>query len=219
MIIDYKYKWTYNIKSTRLQNYDYGENWGYFITICTEDRRKYFWEIVDWEMILNEFGKIVYEEVKNIWIFRENVILDEFIIMPNHIHMIIIIENNKCRDVSLKRLWEDIENSTNAPNWDVLDWDVSAKRLYESDKFNNNHFSNISPKKGTIGNVIKLFKWYTKKKINQLWDQTHIYFSWQWNYYERIIRNEIELQKTRKYILDNPLQWEFDKDNTENLFM
>jgi len=49
--------------------------------------------------------------------------------------------------------------------------------------------------------------------------QDKIFFSWQSNYYDRIIRNEEELQKIRKYIIENPLKWEFDKNNTENIFI
>jgi REP element-mobilizing transposase RayT len=88
--------------------------------------------------------------------------------------------------------------------------DVLPKHLY---------FSKISPKQWTIWNIVKLFKWYTTKKINRLWDKTHIYFSWQANYYDRIIRDEEGLQRIRKYIVENPLKWEFDKNNAEDLFM
>jgi hypothetical protein len=45
------------------------------------------------------------------------------------------------------------------------------------------------------------------------------YFEWQPNYYDRIIRNEYELVKIRKYILDNPIKWELDKNNRKNIFM
>jgi len=217
MLPEYKYKQIYNPKSNRLQNYDYSSNWWYFITICTKNRENYFGEIVDWKMILNNIWEIVYEEIKNIPILRQNVLLDEFIIMPNHLHMILIINNDlisekKCRDVSLKHL-----NNTCK---DIPKQDVPAEHLYGGNKYidrDNWYYWNISPKKWTIWNIIKLFKSYTTKTINKTQDK--IYFAWQSNYYDRIIRNEDEIQRIRKYILENPLKWELDKNNAENLLM
>ena len=58
MLPEYKYKQIYNPKSNRLQDYNYSQNWWYFITICTKDRENYFGEIINWKMILNEYGKI-----------------------------------------------------------------------------------------------------------------------------------------------------------------
>ncbi len=82
-----------NRKKTRLQNYDYSQNGMYFITICTKDKKCFFGEIVNDKMVLNNFGKIV----KNIWLelpsHNNNISIDEFIIMPNHIHGIIEIIN------------------------------------------------------------------------------------------------------------------------------
>ena len=90
---NYKFREKYNPKSNRLQNYDYSQNWGYFITICTHERQHYFGEIIDWKMIMNEYWKIVEKEILNTKTIRKNVILDDFIIMPNHVHMVIIINN------------------------------------------------------------------------------------------------------------------------------
>jgi len=95
MDIEYKFNYRFNPKSNRLENYDYSENWWYFITICTKDRQEYFGEIIDGEMILNEYWKILENEIKNIPIFRKNVILDEYVIMPNHIHMNLFLNNLK----------------------------------------------------------------------------------------------------------------------------
>lgn len=190
---EYKFKERYNPKSNRLQNYDYSANGRYFITICTKDRENYFWEIVDWKMILNEIWWIVENEILNIWIFRENVIIDEYMVMPNHVHFVLILDNNECRDVLPKRLYEN-----------------------ENNNYNNN-FSKISPKKWTIWNIMKLFKWFTTKTINK--SQNEIFFAWQTNYYDRIIRDEDELSRIRKYIDENPEKWEQDKDNEENLYM
>jgi len=79
-------------KLNRLKNFDYSSSGYYFITICTKGREEYFGNIIGNKMILNKYGEIV----KKCW-FKipehfDNVELNEFIIMPNHIHGIIIIK-------------------------------------------------------------------------------------------------------------------------------
>lgn len=113
MDIEYKFNYRYNPKSNRLENYDYSENWWYFITICTKDRQEYFGEIIDGEMVLNDIGEEIDLEIKNIPIFRKNVILDEYVIMPNHIHIILFLENNNCRDVPVEHLKGNTEHLNN----------------------------------------------------------------------------------------------------------
>ena len=189
---EYKFNYKFKVETNRLKDFDYSENAGYFITICTKDRINYFWDIIDWKVILNEFWKIVFDDLNKLENHYNYVKIDEFIVMPNHIHFIVFINgNNKCRDVSLIHLNKNKQNS-------------------HFNKNKQNYFSNIAPKKWNLWNIIKLFKWYSKKKINKISQE---YFGWQANYYDRIIRNEIELNKIRKYIKDNPLKWEFEKDN------
>ncbi len=79
-------------KSIRLQNYDYSQNGYYFITICTKDKKCLFGKIENEKMILNELGKIAYKELQKTEEIRKNVKLDKFVIMPNHIHAIIVID-------------------------------------------------------------------------------------------------------------------------------
>jgi len=215
---EYKFKKIYSPKSNRLQNYDYGSNWWYFITICTKDRQNYFGEIIDWKMILNDFWKIVFDEIIKIPKMKENILLYEFIIMPNHIHLILMINN-------------DVETTIyRVSNNDVeLNWDTINGCLYEKwNWYTINHCfyekwwtlmkdKNIMLNKNHIWFIIRKFKWKSTFLINKM--QNKIFFSWQPNYYDRIIRNEDELQRIRKYILDNPLKWELDKENSENLFM
>ncbi len=80
-------------KKLRLKEYNYSNNWFYFITICTKERENFFGNIVEWKMILNEYWKIAKQNWENILLHYDNVKIDEFIIMPNHIHWIIIIIN------------------------------------------------------------------------------------------------------------------------------
>ena len=79
-------------KSIRLKEYDYSTPGEYFITICTYDHEWIFGGIVDNEMVLNENGKIVQEEWEKTAIIRKEIELDEYIVMPNHFHGIVIIK-------------------------------------------------------------------------------------------------------------------------------
>ena len=88
-----KYQNRYRIPSTRLQNWDYGWNAIYFVTICTKNRRHFFGEITNGKMHLSPVGAIadvLWHELTNHF---DNIELDAFVVMPNHIHGIIAINN------------------------------------------------------------------------------------------------------------------------------
>jgi len=88
------YNWPQR-KNQRLKNYDYSRNWFYFVTICTKNREDFFWEIIKWKMYLNEYGDIVEKFWNEIIKHYKNIKIDDFIIMPNHIHGIIILVGNE----------------------------------------------------------------------------------------------------------------------------
>lgn len=86
--------------SIRLRDYDYSQIGAYFITICTHDRNCLFGNIIDDKMLLNEFGMLVHGEwIKSAQI-RMEIKIDEFIVMPNHIHGIVIIDRKGDRPVA-----------------------------------------------------------------------------------------------------------------------
>jgi REP element-mobilizing transposase RayT len=94
-----KFKDKYRVESTRLPGWDYaGAGW-YFVTICTWNRECLFGEIVDGEMRLSSIGEIVAEEWQKTPDIRPNVVLDEWVIMPNHLHGIIVILEPRDRTV------------------------------------------------------------------------------------------------------------------------
>jgi REP element-mobilizing transposase RayT len=190
---EYKFKQIYNTKSNRLQNYDYSSNWWYFITICTKNRESYFGEIINWKIVLNEYWEIVKKYYFEIPRHFSNVLIDEFIIMPNHVHFIIFCIDVICRDVAMLHLYVDSNKN-----------------------FSNEYYSKISPKKWELWTIIRSYKSICTREINKLNKQ---FFAWQPNYYDRIIRNDDELNRIIKYIIYNPLKWELDKNNTENIFM
>jgi putative transposase len=186
---EYKYNNKYRIDSIRLKNYDYSQEGYYFVTICTKDKQKYFGNIENEKMILNKIGEVAKKfwlEIPEHFLF---VKLDEFVIMPNHIHGIIVIDNND----KLKNIKID--------NVETLHCNVSTKE---------NFYSKISPKKYELATIIRSYKSICTKQINKL--QKEIFFQWQPRFYERIIRNEKELNNIRQYIFDNLLKWQYDEN-------
>jgi len=83
--------WRTGRRSIRLKDYDYSREGGYYVTICVQDRQCLFGEVINWGMRVNQFGKIVKECWEAIPDHFPHVELDEFVIMPNHVHGIIII--------------------------------------------------------------------------------------------------------------------------------
>jgi len=87
-------------KQIRLAHYDYSTPGAYFITICTANREQMFWNPVGEDTIrpqnlpLSSIGKIVEQGILNISSHYENVIVDKYCVMPNHIHLILRIESN-----------------------------------------------------------------------------------------------------------------------------
>ena len=116
-----KFKNKYRIPSSRLQTWDYGSNGSYFITICTKSREHFFGEIVDGKMQLNEIGKIAEQywmEISNHFSFIE---LGNFVVMPNHVHGILIIDKPNTVDGNGNTMVVVVETlhcnvSTNATN-------------------------------------------------------------------------------------------------------
>ncbi|MCB0731480.1 MAG: transposase [Ignavibacteriae bacterium] len=84
----------YRISSSRLKFWNYSQNGYYFVTICSKNQKKYFGEISNSEIILSDLGKLAQKYWKAIPQHYPFVNLDVFIIMPNHIHGIIIIDKN-----------------------------------------------------------------------------------------------------------------------------
>jgi putative transposase len=133
-------------------------------------------------MIQNELGKIVDEEWKNITRIRLGVDLDYHIIMPNHIHGIIIVNQSS---------------------------ELKTVETHRDASLQNSVCVN------SISNIIRRFKGAATKRIHQagFWD-----FEWQPRFYDHIIRTEKELNRIREYINLNPLKWDIEKNNYENIF-
>lgn len=192
--------------SIRLRDYDYSSAGAYFVTICAWQRECVFGEISDGEMRLNETGRLVDTCWRAIAGYFQQVSLDEFVVMPNHLHGIIVINSAKSiKVVGAKQVSSALPafggNSIKAPDSGLMG---------EADE------SLASPLHGTqagsLGAIIQNFKSISARRINKF-QQTPGCPIWQRNYYERVIRTENELARAREYIVNNPLKWELDKDN------
>jgi REP element-mobilizing transposase RayT len=187
------YKDKYRIESTRLKNWDYAANGGYYITICVKNRECVFGNIDDGKMILSDAGKFAdqfWREIPNHFPFA---VLDEFVIMPNHVHGIIVIENgDNVKTVSCK--------------------DKAMPCLYGHGTGTVSRFQNQG--KGSISAIVGSYKSICTKTINKTQNKFH--FAWQPRFYDHIIRDENDLNRIRKYIIDNPMNWELDENNIDN---
>ena len=190
-------------RSLRLSGYDYSRAGAYFVTICVQDRMCLFGEIVDGVMRLNEAGTIVRDEWLRTTIIRPNVELDAFVVMPNHLHGIIVLHDNRRGTLQRAPTIQDDPALHHAP---------TPQRPPTVERFGK-------PTSNSIPTIVRLFKSVTTKRINHLRGTPGRGTSpraptvWQRNYYEHIIRNEHSLNRIRQYITDNPLQWELDREN------
>jgi REP element-mobilizing transposase RayT len=184
-------------KYIRLQNYDYSQPGAYFITICTHKRECLFGKIIETNgirnLVLNRFGKIIRDEWLRTPAIRHEILLDEFIVMPNHFHAIIIITN-------------DVGAYGHTPLQTQIRTFLQSYTPLQPTTLR-------SPSK-TVGALVRGFKSTITRDINQM---RHTPYApiWQRNYYEHVIRNDEELNRIREYIQYNPTQWELDRENPE----
>jgi REP element-mobilizing transposase RayT len=177
---------THRRRSLRLRDYAYTQVGAYFVTVCAYQRKCLFGEVVDGEMAVNDIGRIVAEEWLRSAEIRQEIELDAFVVMPNHIHGIVVITHvGKAGDVGAHG---------RAP-------------LRTGDNFP------YRPPR-SLGSFIAGFKSACTKRINELraLPGTPV---WQRNYFEHVIRNEGDLNAIREYIATNPLCWFEDKENPE----
>jgi REP element-mobilizing transposase RayT len=182
------YKNKYRIESTRLKEWDYSSNGHYFITVCTKKHQCFFGDVINGKMQLNEMGKIAEEEWKKTEQIRKNVKLDEYRVMPNHLHGIIVIENE---------LVSNVETHCSAS-------------LPQNTFLQQGYKNKFGPQRNNLSSILRGFKSATTNRIHTI---GYYEFSWQERFHDHIIRNEKSLQRIREYIRTNPLRWHLDTEN------
>ena len=186
-------------KSIRLKGYDYHNAGAYFITICTKNR----------ECVLNDM--IVSSIVLDVWqalpLWFQTIELDEFVIMPNHIHFVIWL------GVGMPLTGIQNVGTSLAGIQNSQDQDGGKPRPYEIPMPEK---TNPNPK---LGDVVGAFKSLVFR-VYLNWIEANAPSRkatfWQTNYYEHIVRNDKELKAIRQYIIDNPINWNVDRDNLDN---
>ena len=179
----------YRIASNRFRWWDYSYG-RYFITICTKDMVHYFGQIIDGVMVLNDMGSVVNQCRFDIPKHFPNVQIDQFVVMPNHVHGILVL--NIRRDAINIR--KDAINRVSTEK-NKIPWWIT---------WNNNPMITT-----WLWTVIRSFKSACAYKIHKLWYNFHR----QSNYYDHIIRDELWLRAIRKYIEDNPKMRYRDRNN------
>jgi|TARA_Y100000310_G_C20601280_1_gene773181 REP element-mobilizing transposase RayT len=197
-----KFKDKYRIASTRLPGWNYSENGHYFVTICTNNRINYFGKVKNNIMHLSDIGKITMKYWQEIPKHFPFVKLDEYVIMPNHIHGILIINN-----------FDQVETQNFAfSNYEAI-------RSVETQNFAslrpNEYKNKFGPQSKNLSSIIRGFKIGVKKyaTIN------NISFAWQSRFYDHIIRHDQALNNIRQYIIDNPKKWQRDRNNSAGLYI
>ncbi len=184
------YKGKYRIQSNRKEGWDYSTQGYYFMTICVG--RETPWRVCTLSNIINdrvelcEIGVIIDEYINQIPLKFLNAVVDKYVIMPNHLHLIIQIINYDMRDGTA--------NGRDTP-----------RRVCAEPK-STDGLSPLMP--NSIPSIVNHLKGHTKKWCNQNGFEN---FQWQRNYHERIIRNDEALYNIRNYIDNNPQNWHNDK--------
>lgn len=163
-------------RSTRLRDWDYRSVGIYFITICTYQRQNLFDNPVWRELVENGWANTVNHP------HAQHIVLDEWVVMPNHVHGILIIAANIIQPLAEIDVQPGLQNAAS----------------------------------GSIGAIVGNFKSLMTRRINNL-QHTPGGKVWQRGYYDRIVRNERELNATRQYIQDNPIRWAEDRENLDEL--
>lgn len=242
-----KFQNKYRIPSARLQNWDYGENGAYFITICIDKMECLFGDVVSkldvsnanvetrliaslrdtidekCEMQLNELGKIahdIWEEIPNKFPFVE---LGNFVIMPNHMHGILIIN----KFVNTRLIAFENENVENANGNAHVETRLIASKNENVENANRNERVETrlttsvhdDDKKGGFSgnnnpmfheNISRIIRWY-KGRCSFEMRKIHADFNWQSRFYDHIIRDSRAFDTIQNYIEDNPSKWKKDK--------
>jgi len=175
-------------RSIRLQGYDYTQEGCYFVTIITYQRTNIFGQIENGQINLNLFGKIVQHHWTQIPLHFPNAVIDQFCIMPNHIHGIIHLS----------------EKTNQTPTRQI------PKKIIQKHYDNENIPLPTGTTPNSLNAIIQNFKSVTTRKINGI-RHLHGERVWHRNYWEQVIQDEKSYLNIADYIQNNSIQWNADQ--------
>mgnify|MGYP002814094066 FL=1 len=179
-------------RSIRLKDYDYHQAGAYFVTIVTQERKCLLGDVVDATMQLNFAGQMVHWVWNDLSIHYRGVEIDQFVVMPNHLHGVIVLEGAAPRACPAPGGQPQGVAPTKTRSADAVR-PISLPDLVH-------RFKTLTTQRYAVG--VQEFGW---PRFHQR--------LWQRNYFEHVIRDENSLNRIRQYILDNPMRWEFDREN------
>jgi len=216
-----------------MQGQNYAQPGTYYVTILTHERECLLGDIVDGEMRLSEIGKIAQECWMDIPNHFPHVSLDEFRVMPNHLHGILVLNMGRTRHEQGKGVLLNAPRSIlsneqgkgvllNAPT-SILSNEqgkgvlLNAPRSILPNEQGKGVLLNaptrISPQQGSLSVIIRTYKAAAAILSHQA---GHNHFRWHRNYHDHIICNAQDLTRIRQYILQNPINWPHDEEDPKN---
>ncbi len=235
-----KFQNKYRIPSARAQWKDYSNDGAYFITICTAHRECYFGEIINGEMKLSHLGVLADVIIHEIKQHAKNVIVDEYVVMPNHVHFILALDgnekglNNKSLTMEALELTQDVSvgdmdaesDAVDVGRTDAVGGTVTVETRHALSLPSNhqsNHQSNQPQNcenEKTPGqkrfqnqgkNTISSIVGSYKSEVTKHAHRLGYNFEWQSRFWDNIVRDQEFYDNLLAYIKNNPAKWEDDK--------
>lgn len=190
-------------RSVRLRGYDYAAPGAYFVTLCVRHRRCLFGEVVERRMHRSSIGEAAHRCWQRIPDHVPHVELDAFVIMPNHMHGILLLREERA-EASGEEGATSHQDAASPPA------SAAASRGLEGRQGSRSaaYYARISPAKNSLGVVVRTYKgavtrWCRRNK--------HPAFAWHRSYYEHSIRHRRALERIRRYIAENPARWHAER--------
>jgi REP element-mobilizing transposase RayT len=188
-------------KPNRMKGYDYSQNGMYFLTLCIKDRHEMLGKINNGQLELNEYGRVVKQEIENVFKIRKECVIEKYVIMPNHIHLIVQITvgddgnrpvndgNRPATDGNRPAVsWADCHHAGGLPSAPTADCMMRA----------DCH----PPLRRSVSNMVQGLKGAVTRQIG--------FSLWQRSFHDHIIRNDQDYARIVEYIDNNPANWEQD---------
>jgi len=191
-------------RTIRLSEYDYSNEGAYSITVCVHGRLCLFGEIANEKTILSRYGSIVQRCWDQLTDHYTGIELDTFVIMPNHVHAIIIITD----DIVVKR--DGVPIIPVGAGLKPADMPVMP---FVGAGFKP---APTGTKRHGLPEIIRAFKTFSAREINRVRNAPGRPI-WQRNYYEHIIRKGDEYRRIKRYLLENPANWSQDDENPNRI--